>query len=73
MRIEAYLLDFDGDIYGSPIRLDFARRLRDEERFASVDELVAQIHRDVDAVSGRSSAATSPAAVKSDMPAAVTR
>jgi len=50
VRIEAHLLDFDEDIYGSPLRIDFARRLRDEERYASIDELVAQIHRDVDAV-----------------------
>jgi riboflavin kinase/FMN adenylyltransferase len=50
VRIEAHLLDFDEDIYGSPLRIDFARRLRDEERYASIEELVAQIHRDVDAV-----------------------
>lgn len=50
VRIEAHLLDFDEDIYDAPLRVDFARRLRDEERFASVDELVAQIHRDVEAV-----------------------
>ncbi len=50
VRIEAHLLDFDEDIYGSPLRIDFSHRLRDEERFSSIDELVAQIHRDVDAV-----------------------
>jgi riboflavin kinase/FMN adenylyltransferase len=50
VRIEAHLLDFDEDIYGSPLRIDFAQRLRDEERFGSIDELVAQIHRDVEAV-----------------------
>ena len=50
MRIEAHLLDFDRDIYGQPLRIEFARRLRDEERFDTVDDLVAQIHRDVDAV-----------------------
>ena len=52
VRIEAHLLDFDEDIYGSPLRIDFSHRLRDEERFSSIDELVAQIHRDVDAVRG---------------------
>ncbi len=47
VRVEAHLLDFDRDIYGSPLRLEFTRRLRDEERFGSVDDLVAQLHRDV--------------------------
>jgi riboflavin kinase / FMN adenylyltransferase len=45
--IEAYLLDFDGDLYGRTLRLDFLRRLRGERRFASVDALIAQMHRDV--------------------------
>jgi riboflavin kinase / FMN adenylyltransferase len=46
--IEAYLLDFDGDLYGSELRLDFVRRLRGERRFASVDALIAQMRRDVE-------------------------
>ena len=50
VRVEAYLLDFDADIYGSPIRLDLTRRLRDEQRFDSVDALLAQMGRDVEAV-----------------------
>jgi riboflavin kinase/FMN adenylyltransferase len=45
--VEAYLLDFDGDVYGSELRLDFTERLRGERRFASADELVQQMHRDV--------------------------
>jgi riboflavin kinase / FMN adenylyltransferase len=49
VRIEAHLLDFDADIYGSPIRLDLTHRLRDELRFESVDELVAQLDRDIEA------------------------
>jgi riboflavin kinase/FMN adenylyltransferase len=48
--VEAYLLDFDGQIYGESLRVEFVKRLRDEARFASVDELIAQIHRDVDLV-----------------------
>ena len=44
---EAFLLDFDGDLYGETARLRLVRRLRDEERFASVDALVAQMARDV--------------------------
>jgi riboflavin kinase/FMN adenylyltransferase len=44
--IEAYLLDFDGDLYGQELRLDFLARLRGERRFASAAELVEQMHRD---------------------------
>ena len=45
--IEAHLLDFEGDIYGEDLTLEFVARLRDEIRFDSIDELVAQMHRDV--------------------------
>jgi riboflavin kinase/FMN adenylyltransferase len=45
--IEAYLLDFDGDIYGQPLRLEFLKRLRGEKRFDSVDALVEQMGADV--------------------------
>jgi riboflavin kinase / FMN adenylyltransferase len=48
--VEAYALDRDDlDLYGSHAAVDFAARLRGQERFDSVDELVAQMHRDVDA------------------------
>lgn len=46
--IEAYLLDFSGDIYGRQLRIDFLERLRGERRFDSVDALVEQMHADVD-------------------------
>jgi riboflavin kinase / FMN adenylyltransferase len=46
--IEAYLLDFEGDLYGSPLRLDFVERLRGERRFDTPEALVAQMHRDVE-------------------------
>ncbi len=46
--IEVHLLDFDSDIYGQEMRLELLSRLRDEKRFTTVDELVAQIRRDVD-------------------------
>jgi riboflavin kinase / FMN adenylyltransferase len=49
LRIEAYLLDFEGDLYGVELRIEFWRRLRDEVRFDSVDELIAQIGADVEA------------------------
>ena len=47
-RVEAHLLDFDGDLYGRPLRLQLWRRLRDEQAFASEQELVAQIAKDVE-------------------------
>ena len=46
--IEAYLIDFEGDLYGTELRIDFVERLRGERLFPSVDELVAQIGRDVE-------------------------
>jgi riboflavin kinase/FMN adenylyltransferase len=46
--IEAYLLDFDGDLYGTDLRLAFLKRLRGEKRFDSVEALVEQMGRDVD-------------------------
>jgi riboflavin kinase / FMN adenylyltransferase len=48
-RIEPYLLDFEGDLYGRRLLLELWERLRDEAVFDSEDELVAQIARDVDA------------------------
>jgi riboflavin kinase/FMN adenylyltransferase len=48
LRIEPYLLDFEGDLYGRVLRVEFWSRLRDELRFASVEELVAQMQKDVD-------------------------
>lgn len=45
--IEAYLIGFDGDLYGKELRLRFLERLRGERRFESPDALVDQMHRDV--------------------------
>lgn len=45
-KVEAHLIDFDGDLYGRTIRVRVLHRLRGERRFASVDELRAQIARD---------------------------
>ena len=45
--IEAYLVDFDGDLYGSELTLDFLARLRGERRFESAKALVEQMHADV--------------------------
>jgi riboflavin kinase/FMN adenylyltransferase len=46
--IEAFLIDWSGDLYGARIRIEFLRRLRGERRFDSVDALVEQMGRDVD-------------------------
>lgn len=45
--IEAYLLDFEGDLYGSELRLEFLERLRGERRFQDPESLIEQMHRDV--------------------------
>mgnify|MGYP001819274403 FL=1 len=44
--LEVHLFDFDRDIYGEYIHVDFIEHLRDEEKFDSVDELVAQMRID---------------------------
>ena len=49
-RIEPFLLDFDGDLYGRRLVVELWERLRDEAVFDSEEELVAQIARDVEAV-----------------------
>jgi riboflavin kinase/FMN adenylyltransferase len=46
--VEAYILDFDRDIYDQDVRVEFVERLREEKKFASVDALVEQMHRDVE-------------------------
>jgi len=45
--IEAYLIDFEGDLYGTELRLRFLERLRGERRFEDPEALVEQMHRDV--------------------------
>jgi riboflavin kinase/FMN adenylyltransferase len=46
--IEAYILDFEGDLYGSTLCLEFLERLRGERRFDSAEALVEQMRRDVE-------------------------
>lgn len=52
LTVETHLFDFNDDLYGKKVGVSFVERLRDEKRFASVDELVAQIEHDVAAVRG---------------------
>jgi riboflavin kinase / FMN adenylyltransferase len=47
LLVEAYLIDFDADLYGETLRIAFARRLRGERRFESAEALVEQMERDV--------------------------
>ena len=47
VTIEAHLLDFAGNLYGADISLDFHDRLRDEQRFATLDDLRTQINLDI--------------------------
>ncbi|HEB66068.1 MAG TPA: bifunctional riboflavin kinase/FAD synthetase [Chloroflexi bacterium] len=48
--VEAHILDFDGDLYGEEIEVQFLRRLRDERRFAGIQDLLGQIHQDIQLV-----------------------
>ena len=50
LLLEAYLLDFEGDLYGQQVSVGFVDRIRSEERFDSVDALVTAMQRDVEAV-----------------------
>jgi riboflavin kinase / FMN adenylyltransferase len=44
--LEAHLFDFDGDLYGRRIRVEFVQKLRDEEKFDGLDALIVQMDRD---------------------------
>lgn len=48
LLVEAYLIDFEGDLYGRTLRIAFVSRLRGERRFPGVEALIAQMHRDVE-------------------------
>ncbi len=52
VTIEAFLLDFSGDVYHQPIRVDFLHKIRDERRFDEVSALVEQMQRDVATAAG---------------------
>ena len=48
VNVEAHILDFDRDLYGETLTLEFVSRLRDELKFNSVDALLVQIHTDIE-------------------------
>ena len=47
MLVEAFVLDFEGDLYGHVLRVDFLGRLRGERRFDTVEALIEQMRLDV--------------------------
>jgi riboflavin kinase/FMN adenylyltransferase len=49
LHIEAHLFDFSGNLYDADIEISFVQRLRDEQKFGSLDELKAQLGKDEDA------------------------
>ena len=46
LTLEAHIIGFDGDIYGKHVAVEFCRRLRDEQRFASIEKLKEQLDKD---------------------------
>jgi riboflavin kinase/FMN adenylyltransferase len=53
-RVEVHLLDFPGgDLYGQEMEITFAAKLRDEQKFGSLEELKAQIARDIHEAKGK--------------------
>jgi len=50
--VEAHVLDFDQDLYGQEVEIEFTHRLRDELRFSNVESLVTQMHADVEHARG---------------------
>ena len=45
ITVEPWILDFNGDLYGQPIRVEFYEHLRGEQKFGSLEELTAMVHR----------------------------
>lgn len=49
-NLEVHILDYAAELYGQPMKVEFLKRVRSEQRFTSVDQLVAQMRRDVESV-----------------------
>jgi riboflavin kinase/FMN adenylyltransferase len=52
LSVETHILDYSGELTGKAIRINFVKRLRDEKKFPGIEELVAQIDRDVQEARG---------------------
>ncbi|CAD7783074.1 MAG: Riboflavin biosynthesis protein RibF [Candidatus Methanoperedenaceae archaeon GB37] len=48
LSVETHILDFNQDIYGEEIKINFVKKLRDERKFSRVEELVTQIKKDIE-------------------------
>lgn len=46
--LEVHILDYEGDLYGKRLRVEFVKRLRPEKRFETTEALIAQVHRDIE-------------------------
>lgn len=66
VSVEAHLVGFAGDLYGSRLDVDFLTRLRDTRRFDAIDDLVAQMRSDVDAAARIAAAPATASAPRSD-------
>lgn len=53
ITVESHMLDFYGDIYGREVSVEFVKRLRDDKKFNGIDELKAQIMRDIEGVEAK--------------------
>jgi riboflavin kinase / FMN adenylyltransferase len=60
LLVEAHLIDFDEDLYGQILRIAFISRLRGERRFPVVEDLIEQMHRDVEVARERCASFTPP-------------
>ena len=60
LLVEAFLLDFDADLYGETLRVSFVSRLRGERRFESAEALIAQMHLDVEETRNRCASFSHP-------------
>ncbi|MBR6801663.1 MAG: bifunctional riboflavin kinase/FAD synthetase [Eubacteriaceae bacterium] len=53
IRVESHIIGFDGDIYGEEIKIEFHDYIRGEMKFSGIEELAAQVHKDIDTVKER--------------------
>ncbi len=49
-NLETHIIDFDGDIYGQTISVELHEKLRDEQHFATIEDLIEQVNHDIEQV-----------------------